>query len=167
MAVQQARWNARIGTPCEFVLLNSLSTREVGTFREGVDFLRIDPFAGGIDAQCEQLEVMLKKIQPNGTTPLTERLGEIHRRIQMQSDELVRAGQNVILIIATDGMPTSTHSGSSSPGDRTQFVAALRRITGDLPVHVVIRLTTDEDSIVDFYNKIDEELEISLEVLDD
>jgi len=32
---------------------------------------------------------------------------------------------------------------------------------------MVIRLTTNEDKVVDFYNQLDEELEIPLEVLDD
>jgi len=46
------------------------------------------------------------------------------------------------------------------------FVNALRKLEG-LPVWVVIRLCTDDDKVVNFYNNLDDQLELSLEVLDD
>lgn len=46
-------------------------------------------------------------------------------------------------------------------------MSALRRLGAELPLQLVIRLCTNDDSITKFYNKIDDELEWPLDVLDD
>jgi len=77
----------------------------------------------------------------------------------------------VAIVIATDGLPTSC-SNYTSPvyggfeQTKQEFVNALRSLEG-LPVWIVIRLCTDEESVVSFYNDIDASLELSMEVLDD
>ncbi|CAE8719558.1 unnamed protein product [Polarella glacialis] len=169
MAVRQARWNAHVGTPCEFVLLNPPSPRSSGSaLRNGVDYLRIDPVADeGLEQQCLSLEQMLEKTQPRGPTPLAQRINEIYRRIEGEKEQLAQAAQRVVLIIATDGLPTSPTGGGSNRREKKEFVEALRRMAGTLLVHIVIRLTTGEDEVVEFYNQLDEELEFPLEVLDD
>ena len=58
--------------------------------------------------------------------------------------------QRVAVVIATDG--------ESSDGDIAAAMAPLQQ----LPVHVVIRLCTDQDSIVDYWNNIDKSLGISM-----
>jgi hypothetical protein len=74
------------------------------------------------------------------------------------ANDLRKAGQRVVIVIATDGLPTD----ASKHG----FVETLRLLEG-LPVWVVIRLCTDEDHVVSFYNDLDGQLELSIEVLDD
>jgi hypothetical protein len=71
------------------------------------------------------------------------------------------------LVIATDGVPTSALSVGSHDAEKRKLVEALKRLGFELSVFVVIRLTTDDDNVIDFYNKVDEELELPLEVLDD
>lgn len=65
-------------------------------------------------------------------------------------------GQKVAIVIADDGLPNVRHS----------FVEALRSLEG-LPVWIVIRLCTDDDKVVEYYNNLDSQLELSLEVLGD
>jgi hypothetical protein len=67
--------------------------------------------------------------------------------------------------LATDGLP-SDNSGVSSRATRAEFETALRSLEG-LPVWMVVRLCTDEDNVVEYYNNLDANLELSLEVLDD
>merc|ERR1712187_890625 len=64
--------------------------------------------------------------------------------------------------MGTDGLPTS-ESGSDP---KREFIESLRLLEG-LPVWVVIRLCTDDEDVVNFYNELDSCLELSVEVLDD
>lgn len=94
---------------------------------------------------------------PRGGTPLTEQVLEIRENVLELQPTLVEKGQKVAIILATDGVPN---------GSKEEFVQALRSLEG-LNVWVVIRLCTDDDIVVDFYNNLDSQLELSLEVLDD
>jgi hypothetical protein len=60
-----------------------------------------------------------------------------------------------VLVIATDG--------ESSDGD----IATAMRPLQSLPVWVVIRLCTDDERIVNYWNNIDSQLELEMDVLDD
>jgi Mg-chelatase subunit ChlD len=106
---------------------------------------------------------------PDGGTPLIEHLQEIRQDIismlQLEGGSLRRNGTKVALIVATDGLPTNKR-GISDTAVQKQFVEALRSLQG-LPVWVVIRLCTDDVQTVQFYNSLDDQLELSIEVLDD
>jgi len=163
MALQHAQWNATIGTPCEFVLLNP----GPGPVQEGRDFVRINRGSEPVASSLESLRRMLDGTQPGGVTPLRDRLEEIYRRIQAQQMELANNGQRVVLVIATDGLPTSSSSGTSTAVHKQQLVEILNRLGFELSVFLVVRLCTDDDDVVEYYNKVDEELELPLEVIDD
>ncbi|CAB9513401.1 expressed unknown protein [Seminavis robusta] len=108
---------------------------------------------------------IIRNEKPHGCTPLTSHILEIHREIKALAPELRQNGQRVTIVIATDGLPTDQrgHGGDTM---KNEFVEALRMLEG-LPVWVVIRLCTDEDKVVEFYNDLDVILELSVEVLDD
>jgi len=161
MAIDQAEWNMKLGVPCEFVLLNPGPP----PLREGIDFVRLDPaqHRGSIAS----LRQMLDTNGPRGVTPLADRIAEIYARVKTEHAALVAAGQYIMLCIATDGMPTAAHNQRSTSQDRDVFVRQLRRLMVDLPVYVVVRLCTNDSKTVDFYNEIEDDMELPMDVLDD
>ena len=92
---------------------------------------------------------------PSGGTPLCRHIREVIVQIRAAEQELRANGQKACVIIATDG--------ESSDGNIAEAMAPLK----DLPVWVVVRLCTDEEKIVTYWNNIDEQLELSMDVLDD
>merc|ERR1712003_602 len=90
---------------------------------------------------------------------------DIHREVSAMAPNLRATGQRVVLVIATDGLPTDSR-GKGGPAEQNDFVESLRLLEG-LPIWVVVRLCTDDDEVVDFYNNLDACLELSVEVLDD
>ena len=69
------------------------------------------------------------------------------------------------IILATDGLPTDSR-GYGGAAIQQRFLEALHGLEG-LPVWVVVRLCTDEEKVVEYYNDFDGQLELSMEVLDD
>lgn len=110
------------------------------------------------------MEIM-RKVSPTGVTPLTQHIWDIEQNISGMARELRRVGKIVAIILATDGMPTDD-MGYGGEEVTDEFIRALRSLEG-LPIWTVIRLCTDEEDVKDFYNSLDEQLEISIEVLDD
>lgn len=167
MAKEQAAWNASTGVPCEFILLNSPSGSALGGWREGMDFAVVNPQQGDIQGQLNNLYRMLDSAIPRGATPISERLCEVQRRIQnVHGRSLVCQGKRIVVVLATDGLPTSS-SNVPTADAKVELVNNLRQMCQQLPVFVVIRLCTDEDNVVAYYNQIDEEEELPLEVIDD
>eukprot|EP00586_Coscinodiscus_wailesii_P000364 CAMPEP_0172487286 /NCGR_PEP_ID=MMETSP1066-20121228/16314_1 /TAXON_ID=671091 /ORGANISM="Coscinodiscus wailesii, Strain CCMP2513" /LENGTH=395 /DNA_ID=CAMNT_0013253807 /DNA_START=73 /DNA_END=1260 /DNA_ORIENTATION=- len=108
---------------------------------------------------------IMRRSAPRGITPLTSHIHEIRDNIVAMQSSLVSQGKKVAVIIATDGLPTDEY-GSDGPAQRREFVDAIRSLER-LPIWVVIRLCTDDDHVVEFYNELDSQLEMSVEVLDD
>lgn len=92
---------------------------------------------------------------PRGGTPLCHHVREVTKQISAIAQELRAAGKKAALIICTDG--------EASDGDIT---AALKPLH-DLPVWVVIRLCTDQDNIVKYWNNVDSVIELNMDVIDD
>ena len=91
----------------------------------------------------------------NGRTPLCETIAAVIQEIRIVEDQLREAGKLASLIILTDGEPTD--------GD---FLEALKPLA-DLPVWIVIRLCTNDEKVVQYWNEIDSTIEFNIEVLAD
>ena len=92
---------------------------------------------------------------PGGRTPLCRHIKEVTEEIRAMEGTLRSNGQKAVIVIATDG--------ESSDGDLITAMKPLQH----LPVWVVIRLCTDEDAVVNYWNDIDGQLELDIDVLDD
>lgn len=104
--------------------------------------------------QLEKFKAQLKA-PPFGQTPLCRHITEVVAQIQSVADELRQNGQLACLVIASDGEATD--------GKLAKVMKALK----DLPVWVVVRLCTNDPVIIKYWNDIDHELELNMDVLDD
>jgi hypothetical protein len=103
---------------------------------------------------------------PSGSTPLSARLQEVGRNIRGLETSLRREGTKVALVIATDAIPTGHRGGIADKQAKEELVETLRSLEG-LPVWIVVRVCSDDPKVLQFWNSLDYELELSLEVLDD
>jgi hypothetical protein len=117
---------------------------------------------GAIEKDIVQGIRIIRKAEPLGLTPLAKHIQVICERIRSVEAQLRSRGQKAVVVLATDGLPTEGDNLMS----RESFVAVLRRLQS-LPVWLVVRLCTDEEEVVSFYNDLDKLLEIPLEVIDD
>ncbi|KAL3804363.1 hypothetical protein HJC23_011291 [Cyclotella cryptica] len=118
-----------------------------------------------IQGEVHRAVEIMKMAQPGGVTPLVEHILDIQQCVAELAPKLRADGCRVVIVLATDGLPTDDR-GYGGSAIQQQFVQALRGLEG-LPVWLVIRLCTDEEQVVNFYNELDGQLELSLEVLDD
>ena len=160
-----AQLAALVTAPTTFRLLNDPG-RVAGpqTFSIAVDGNAL-PTAASLDRDVTVALQTMSRAQPGGVTPLVPHLAEIRQEIVAMEPSLRALGTKVAIILATDGLPTDTQ-GYHNDEVRRQFDQALRQLEG-LPVWLVVRMCTDEDEIVEYYNNLDAQLEMSLEVLDD
>jgi hypothetical protein len=121
--------------------------------------------AANIPLDIRKAQDAMQACQPQGPTPLSHRLVEIREKIVAIAPRLFANGQKVVVVLATDGIPTD-ELGGTSPEAAREFVQVLRSLQ-NLPVWLVVRLCTDDEETRQFYNSLDTELEIPLEVLDD
>jgi len=98
---------------------------------------------------------MLNNSSPSGATPLCRHIHEITAQIRTMEQQLRANGHKAVIVICTDG--------EASDGDLAQALAPLK----SLPVWVVVQLCTGEDNVVNYWNNIDQQLELDMDILDD
>ena len=155
--IYHAQLATLLNAPTKFVLLN-----DPDMMGEPHGYRRQEMSIGQRGSQRieEDLKSFLgtfARIEPGGATPLTKHLVQIYKSIQHLQDKIV-------LVLATDGRPTDSFGYSSTSVDRA-FEEALRQIQSK--AWVVVRLCTDDSSTIQYYQQLDEHMELSLEVLDD
>lgn len=94
-------------------------------------------------------------VVPAGETPLCTHIHDIARNIRKHERRLRAHNQLACIVIATDG--------ESSDGDIVEALSALR----DLPCWVIVRLCTNDERVVEYWNSIDERIDLKVDVLDD
>jgi hypothetical protein len=149
-----------LGAPSEFRMLNTTSS--------GVNQFSLAMTVGQSEMEKQkELSRALQTIltaEPGGVTPLTRHIYEIRSQVELLAPMLRATGQKVTIILATDGLPSDDY-GRSSDAEQIKFREALNTLEG-LPIWIVIRLCTDNNDVVEYYNDLDRQLEFSLEVLD-
>uniref|UniRef100_A0A061S034 Uncharacterized protein n=1 Tax=Tetraselmis sp. GSL018 TaxID=582737 RepID=A0A061S034_9CHLO len=95
--------------------------------------------------------------QPTGTTPLTEAVQTVTGLIAQVSPRFRKNGQTAVVVLATDGLPD----------DPDSFVPAVVELQRLGCVWLVVRLCTNSQDVLDYWNTLDQHLEAPLEVLDD
>lgn len=143
------RWHAKLAAaahaPTELRLLNTPAGRASQVVSVG---------HGDVDAELAAVDELVRS-SPTGRTPLCAQISAVSKRIQAEAPRLRQSGQRVVVVIASDGAATD--------GDVAQALRPLQ----SLPVWVVVRLCTDSEEVVEYWNKIDEDLELDMDVLDD
>lgn len=106
------------------------------------------------ETSSESKMLMKASTFARGGTPLCQTIYKVIDDLKSHEDWLRENDKVATVSIATDGL--------SSDGD----VAIPLNILKNMPVRIILRLCTDEDSVVEYWNKIDKELEINLDILD-
>ncbi|KAG7353283.1 hypothetical protein IV203_009332 [Nitzschia inconspicua] len=147
---------ALLRAPTKFILLNPCSEfamqepcpQELSIAERGSEWVEDD---------IEDFTENFSKVQPHGGTPLVDHLERIFQSLQ-------HIESKIVLVVATDGKPTDSFGYTSPQVDR-DFENALRRVQSK--AFVVIRLCTNDDNVLKYYQQLDEKEEFNLEVLDD
>jgi hypothetical protein len=97
----------------------------------------------------------LLESSPGGGTPLCNQVNEVIKQISKIAPQLRAAGKKAAVIICSDG--------EASDGNVSNIIKELHQF----PVWVVIRLCTDVKDVVHYWNKVDSEIELNMDIIDD
>jgi len=100
----------------------------------------------------------------NDECPLTYQLQELIKKITKVAHSLVSNGETVTVVICTQGVPTD-EEGETSRDVQRSFWSAMKKLS-KLPVKIVVRLCTGDESVCDVYNMMDARVK-NIDVLDD
>eukprot|EP00596_Hydrurales_sp_CCMP1899_P002650 CAMPEP_0119044152 /NCGR_PEP_ID=MMETSP1177-20130426/29073_1 /TAXON_ID=2985 /ORGANISM="Ochromonas sp, Strain CCMP1899" /LENGTH=258 /DNA_ID=CAMNT_0007013745 /DNA_START=18 /DNA_END=791 /DNA_ORIENTATION=+ len=97
----------------------------------------------------------LLEASPGGGTPLCSQVNEVIAKVTEIAPQLRGAGKKAAVIICSDG--------EASDGN----ICEILKQFDTLPVWVVIRLCTDVKEVVDYWNTVDNQIELNMDIIDD
>ena len=129
--------------PTEFRLLNGASPMKIGAsaFDDETNIRRLNDVFDGSG--------------PDGQTPLCRHVSEVCQQLQDLAPLLAAGGKKATVVIATDG--------EASDGD----VSIAMRPLHHLPCQVTIRLCTNDANVTGYWDNVDKNLELRLDIIDD
>ena len=163
-----AQLSSALAAPTEFRLLNAPKNL-LGTgkkFRVGYCDTHNKR---AMTRDLKRAESIMAKSKPSGMTSIPTAIAEVRNEIVSMLPQLEADNAKVAVVIATDGSNYSKDNvgnGSDEEQLQQEMITALESLHG-LPVYVVIRLCTDFEPLVGFYNGLDSKLDLNLDVLDD
>ena len=115
--------------------------------------------------EVTRLKALLRGIRPTGATcPIHHHLQELVPGVHALVPKLEAESRRLVISICTDSIPTDMN-GMENEQIISDFLFTLRQFM-EWPVQVVIRLLTDEERVVAFYQELSRDM-TSLQVLDD
>jgi len=147
-----AEISVRLGVRTDFNLLNGTPKGQFFTCGHDDGRTSVTP---GVPCDLDGMRAVMAE-SPRGGTPLTEAIERIITSVAPGADKLRANGQQVAVVIATDGLPNNPST----------FLRKLQELQ-QLPVWLIVRLCTDQDNVVEYWTELDKQLEAPLEVLDD
>lgn len=158
--------SASIDAPTEFRLLNPPKRGQAQKFRVGYGSANNNKRA--LTKDLKRAKSIMLSSKPHGMTPLPTSISQVRKEIIEMLPQLQAEQTKVAIVIATDG--SNYNKDNIGVTDEAllheELIDALETLH-DLPVCVVIRLCTDYQPLIDFYNELDTKLDIHLDVLDD
>ena len=92
---------------------------------------------------------------PKGDTPICKQIKEITLRVKEMEEELISNETIALIIILSDGISTD--------GD---VIESLKALEGT-PIQIIIRVSSDESAIIEYWNEVSTRVDIDILILDD
>ena len=147
-----AQLAALLEAPTKFLILNPSDN---GSYPQ--EFSIAERGSRWLEEDMDEFIEYFPKVRPKGATPITSHLQRIYYSLE-------HVKQKIVLVLATDGRPTD-QVGFCSPSVDRAFVEALKMLQSR--AWIVVRLCTNDEKVLQYYQKLDDQLELNLEVLDD
>ena len=128
-------------TPCEVRILNKAELITVGVTNDNGESLA-------------KVMTLLSEA-PKGDTPICKQIKEITLRVKEMEEELISNETIALIIILSDGISTD--------GD---VIESLKALEGT-PIQIIIRVSSDESAIIEYWNEISTRVDIDILILDD